>query len=112
MRRQEYSFWGNCMNIFLLNLFSDSECLLIKGCTLPKYLIFSVCIVLCSSVTAIVLGVIFSITNTFRPFPDDIFRYGKDMILLLRLPLINLFSCKESGTFFLGFFNCGNWELL
>ncbi|XP_047047311.1 membrane-embedded CAAX protease MroQ-like [Lolium rigidum] len=27
------------------------------------------------SVTAIVLGVIFSITNTFRPFPDDIFRY-------------------------------------
>lgn len=27
------------------------------------------------SVTAVVLGVIFSITNTFRPFPDDVFRY-------------------------------------
>ncbi|XP_024318550.1 uncharacterized protein LOC100835467 isoform X2 [Brachypodium distachyon] len=27
------------------------------------------------SVTAVLLGVIFSITNTFRPFPDDIFRY-------------------------------------
>ncbi|EER96727.1 hypothetical protein BDA96_02G210800 [Sorghum bicolor] len=27
------------------------------------------------SVTVVVLGVIFSITNTFRPFPDDMFRY-------------------------------------
>ncbi|XP_014756860.1 uncharacterized protein LOC100838017 isoform X4 [Brachypodium distachyon] len=27
------------------------------------------------SVTAVVLGVIFGITNTFRPFSDDIFRY-------------------------------------
>nr|TKW33105.1 hypothetical protein SEVIR_2G211800v2 [Setaria viridis] len=28
-----------------------------------------------SSVTVVVLGVIFGITNTFRPFPDDVFRY-------------------------------------
>lgn len=27
------------------------------------------------SVTVVVLGVIFGITNTFRPFPDDVFRY-------------------------------------
>ncbi|WVZ64938.1 hypothetical protein U9M48_014381 [Paspalum notatum var. saurae] len=27
------------------------------------------------SVTIVVLGVIFGITNTFRPFPDDVFRY-------------------------------------
>ncbi|KAL6846144.1 hypothetical protein ACP4OV_023592 [Aristida adscensionis] len=27
------------------------------------------------SVTLVVLGVIFGITNTFRPFPDDVFRY-------------------------------------
>uniref|UniRef100_A0A0D9XDN9 CAAX prenyl protease 2/Lysostaphin resistance protein A-like domain-containing protein n=1 Tax=Leersia perrieri TaxID=77586 RepID=A0A0D9XDN9_9ORYZ len=27
------------------------------------------------SVTAVVLGVVFGITNTFRPLPDDIFRY-------------------------------------
>uniref|UniRef100_A0A453R034 CAAX prenyl protease 2/Lysostaphin resistance protein A-like domain-containing protein n=1 Tax=Aegilops tauschii subsp. strangulata TaxID=200361 RepID=A0A453R034_AEGTS len=29
----------------------------------------------CSSVTAVAIGVIFGITNTFRPFSDDIFRY-------------------------------------
>lgn len=28
------------------------------------------------------LGVIFGITNTFRPFPDDVFRYGQDSVLL------------------------------
>ncbi|PAN12250.2 hypothetical protein PAHAL_2G263100 [Panicum hallii] len=27
------------------------------------------------SVTVVLLGVIFGITNTFRPFPDDVFRY-------------------------------------
>jgi hypothetical protein len=32
------------------------------------------------SVTAVVLGVVYGITNTFRPLPDDIFRYGQDMI--------------------------------
>jgi hypothetical protein len=36
--------------------------------------------VLSSSVTAVVLGVVYGITNTFRPLPDDIFRYGQDMI--------------------------------
>lgn len=36
----------------------------------------------CSSVTAVAIGVIFGITNTFRPFSDDIFRYGQRMILL------------------------------
>ncbi|KAM0831640.1 hypothetical protein ACQ4PT_065399 [Festuca glaucescens] len=29
----------------------------------------------CSNVTAIAIGVIFGITNTFRPFSDDVFRY-------------------------------------
>jgi len=33
-------------------------------------------------VTVVVLGVIFGITNTFRPFPDDVFRYGQDSVLL------------------------------
>lgn len=28
------------------------------------------------------LGVIFGITNTFRPFPDDVFRYGQGSLLL------------------------------
>jgi hypothetical protein len=50
---------------------------------LHTYKIFNLVYILCRSVTAIVLGVIFSITNTFRPFPDDIFRYGQNMILLL-----------------------------
>lgn len=30
-----------------------------------------------SSVTAVVLGVIYGITNTFQPLPDDVFRYGE-----------------------------------
>jgi hypothetical protein len=33
-------------------------------------------------VTVVVLAIIFGITNTFRPFPDDVFRYGQDSILL------------------------------
>ena len=103
MRRQEYSFSGNCMDLFLLNYFADIVYRLKDvHCLFPKYLIFSIGIVLCSSVTAIVLGVIFSITNTFRPFPDDIFRYGQDMILLLCLPLIHfIFLVKH-------FFNRGS----
>lgn len=42
-------------------------------------LVFSVC--KHSSTTVVVLGVIFGITNTFRPFSDDIFRYSKNLIL-------------------------------
>ncbi|OEL25258.1 hypothetical protein BAE44_0013724 [Dichanthelium oligosanthes] len=33
------------------------------------------------SVTVVVLGVIFGITNTFRPFPDDVFRYGRSVFM-------------------------------
>uniref|UniRef100_A0A804LWB5 CAAX prenyl protease 2/Lysostaphin resistance protein A-like domain-containing protein n=1 Tax=Zea mays TaxID=4577 RepID=A0A804LWB5_MAIZE len=37
------------------------------------------------STTVVVLGVIFGMTNTFRPFSDDIFRYGKEFNEPLKL---------------------------
>jgi uncharacterized protein len=39
----------------------------------------------CSSTTAVVLGSIFGITSTFRPFSDDIFRYGQNIIFVVFL---------------------------
>lgn len=32
--------------------------------------------ILCSIATAVVLGVVYGLTNTFQPIPDDVFRYG------------------------------------
>ncbi|ONM04530.1 CAAX amino terminal protease family protein [Zea mays] len=43
------------------------------------------CFCKCSSTTVVVLGVIFGMTNTFRPFSDDIFRYGKEFNEPLKL---------------------------
>ena len=52
-----FSFWIICMHISLPFFFGE-----------------------CSSTTVVVLGAIFGITNTFRPFSDDIFRYSKNLM--------------------------------
>ncbi|RWW78762.1 hypothetical protein BHE74_00013001, partial [Ensete ventricosum] len=42
-----------------------------------------------SSVTAVVLGVIYGITNTFQPLPDDVFRYGGFLRWICKMMLSN-----------------------
>ncbi|RZS05893.1 hypothetical protein BHM03_00036446 [Ensete ventricosum] len=41
------------------------------------------------SVTAVVLGVIYGITNTFQPLPDDVFRYGGFLRWICKMMLSN-----------------------
>ena len=82
MRKQKYSSWDNCMD--------QSSCPLYKV-YLPEFAIqllnnlhahFLATFFFgeCSSTTVVVLGAIFGITNTFRPFSDDIFRYSKNLM--------------------------------
>lgn len=79
MRNQRSCFWTNrmgcCFN--LLSMFSFVV-------NLVKVLILIVLLIyLCSITTVVVLGVLYTLTKSSKPLPDEIYRYGNCFIKLL-----------------------------